>query len=218
MADDLSNMKKTLEESEKNKKHLQTKGGRTLSFEGDKNESNIKKKKKKGKQEVKGALLIKENVEKEKLKAGMNKTKTHIKFNADSTTGIDKEIAMHDIDCEEKAKAEKEAEEERQKIEQEKKQNEDNKKASNSIIDETRLFVMNLSYNITEQELNVLFNKFGLIEEVFIPKSKFPLQKSNGYAYVKFKTLLSAVDAYATLDQTLFQVHFIFHISEFSFL
>lgn len=37
---------------------------------------------------------------------------------------------------------------------------------------ETRLFVMNLSYTVTNDELNELFGKFGEVEKIEIPLRK----------------------------------------------
>ncbi|KAK6496625.1 Multiple RNA-binding domain-containing protein 1 [Arthrobotrys musiformis] len=72
-------------------------------------------------------------------------------------------------------------------------------------IEETgRLFVRNLSYSITELELEELFSPFGELEEVHLPmdsKSHTP----KGFAYIQFKSPSSAVSAFQTLDTSIFQ-------------
>ncbi|RVD86793.1 uncharacterized protein DFL_005050 [Arthrobotrys flagrans] len=72
-------------------------------------------------------------------------------------------------------------------------------------IEETgRLFVRNLSYSITESELEELFSPFGELEEVHLPvdsKSHTP----KGFAYIQFTSPSSAISAFKTLDTSIFQ-------------
>ncbi|KAF3145271.1 Multiple RNA-binding domain-containing protein 1 [Orbilia oligospora] len=72
-------------------------------------------------------------------------------------------------------------------------------------IEETgRLFVRNLSYSITESELEELFSPFGELEEVHLPmdsKSHTP----KGFAYVQFASPSSAISAFKALDTSIFQ-------------
>ncbi|KAK6340405.1 Multiple RNA-binding domain-containing protein 1 [Orbilia blumenaviensis] len=72
-------------------------------------------------------------------------------------------------------------------------------------IEETgRLFVRNLSYSITELELEELFSQFGEIEEVHIPiGSKTHTPK--GFAYIQYTSSSSAIAAFKTLDTSIFQ-------------
>ncbi len=66
-----------------------------------------------------------------------------------------------------------------------------------------RLYVMNLSYQITHDELTDLFKKYGEVEKVEIPlrKGGTPM----GIAYVSFQHTESAVSAYASLDKKYYQ-------------
>jgi multiple RNA-binding domain-containing protein 1 len=77
--------------------------------------------------------------------------------------------------------------------------------ADEALVDENRLYVMNLPFETTEYELNEKFGTYGNIEGISIPKMRGTGQ-GKGYAYVAYTTAESAIDAYAHLDQTVFQV------------
>ncbi|KAI5850647.1 putative pre-rRNA processing protein Mrd1 [Tricharina praecox] len=64
-----------------------------------------------------------------------------------------------------------------------------------------RLFVRNLSYNTTEEDLRQHFSRFGELEEVHLPIDN-KTQASKGFVYVLFKKPADAVDAFKELDQT----------------
>ena len=74
----------------------------------------------------------------------------------------------------------------------------------NSLVDDKRLFVMNLSYQVTHDELNELFGSHGKILDVEIPfgkRGRGPL----GIGFIKFETAESAISAFAALDKSYFQ-------------
>lgn len=64
---------------------------------------------------------------------------------------------------------------------------------------------MNLSYEVTHDELKTLFGKFGEIENIEIPFRKGGKGTTLGISYVKFKEIEGAITAFATLDKTYFQ-------------
>ena len=64
---------------------------------------------------------------------------------------------------------------------------------------------MNLSYEVTHDELKGLFGKFGEIENIEIPFRKGGKGTTLGISYVKFAETEGAITAFATLDKTYFQ-------------
>ncbi|KAL8313846.1 hypothetical protein RB597_006319 [Gaeumannomyces tritici] len=67
----------------------------------------------------------------------------------------------------------------------------------------SRLFVRNLPYSATEDDLRSHFEKFGSVEEVHLPVAKSSASK--GYALVLFTSASSAIDAFQKSDGSLFQ-------------
>lgn len=67
-----------------------------------------------------------------------------------------------------------------------------------------RLFVRNLSYSTSEDDLTQLFEKFGLLTEVTIPLDKNSNQPT-GFAFVTYMLPEHAVLAYQALDGQIFQ-------------
>ena len=53
-------------------------------------------------------------------------------------------------------------------------------------VDETRIYVMNLPFSITESDIHDQFQKFGDIEEIDVPLQKGA--KSKGYCFVKYRS------------------------------
>jgi multiple RNA-binding domain-containing protein 1 len=71
-------------------------------------------------------------------------------------------------------------------------------------MDTSRLFVRNLAFTCSKEELQELFSPFGTVTDVHIPlsrDSKFP----KGLAYITFSTPQEAIAAYERLDGTTFQ-------------
>jgi len=111
-----------------------------------------------------------------------------VAFMADEGSGL-----LHtQHDAKNKRKAKQEAKE--AKTEEPQQENE---------VDEQRLYVMNLAFTITHEELRELFQKYGEVEEVEIPLRKGG--QGYGFAFVKFKDVEGAVSAFAELDKTFYQ-------------
>ncbi|VDD88421.1 unnamed protein product [Enterobius vermicularis] len=75
---------------------------------------------------------------------------------------------------------------------------------TNAILDTGRLFVRNLPYTCTEDDLQFLFKKYGEIAEIqFIINKK--TRRSKGFAIVTYVFPENAVNAYSALDGTIFK-------------
>ena len=64
-------------------------------------------------------------------------------------------------------------------------------------LDTTRLYVMNLSYTVTNEELGSEFEKFGEIQSIEIPLRKGGKGAALGIAYIQYKETEGAISAYA---------------------
>ena len=73
-----------------------------------------------------------------------------------------------------------------------------------SLLDSGRLFVRNLPYSITEEDITTLFEKYGPLTEVMIPLDKEG-SHSIGYAFITFVFPEHAVKAHEELDGSIFQ-------------
>ncbi|XP_067137514.1 probable RNA-binding protein 19 isoform X2 [Centruroides vittatus] len=67
-----------------------------------------------------------------------------------------------------------------------------------------RIFVRNLSYTVTEEELEELFKKFGPLTEVHLPVDGYT-RKIKGFAFVTFMFPEHAAKAFSELDGSCFQ-------------
>ncbi len=67
-----------------------------------------------------------------------------------------------------------------------------------------RLFVRNLSYSTTEEDLRTLFERFGPLTEVTVPLDK-TTSKSTGLAFIMYMLPEHAVKALSALDAQIFQ-------------
>lgn len=72
------------------------------------------------------------------------------------------------------------------------------------IADTGRLFLRNLSFMTTENDLRKLFSRFGTLNEVHISADK-ETKKSKGFGFVTFMFPHDAVEAQKALDGTIFQ-------------
>ena len=54
------------------------------------------------------------------------------------------------------------------------------------MIDDRRLFVMNLSYEVTHEEMKELFGPYGEIEDVEIPLRKYGGGVALGISFIRF--------------------------------
>lgn len=77
------------------------------------------------------------------------------------------------------------------------------KKPEEQIEDTGRLFVRNLAYTCTEQDLKDLFSKYGPLSEVHMPISK-ETKRPKGFAYILYLLPEHAVKAYKELDNSPF--------------
>jgi len=73
-----------------------------------------------------------------------------------------------------------------------------------TIMQTSRLFLRNLAFSCTENEIMELFQPFGEVAQVHIPIDRLSKQ-AKGVAYVTFKQPTSALSAYEALDKTSFQ-------------
>ncbi|KAF2868668.1 hypothetical protein BDV95DRAFT_118939 [Massariosphaeria phaeospora] len=72
------------------------------------------------------------------------------------------------------------------------------------IRDTGRLYLRNLHYDVTEDDLRDHFAKYGSLEEVHVPTKKVD-GKSKGFAFVQFQDSEHAVEAFVQNDRTIFQ-------------
>jgi len=71
-------------------------------------------------------------------------------------------------------------------------------------LDPRRLYLKNLPFEISEDEVRALFKKFGEITEIHIPKN-YKTNQSFGYGYISFATVESSALALGSVDKTFFQ-------------
>lgn len=62
-----------------------------------------------------------------------------------------------------------------------------------------KLFVGNLSYNMTDDQLQAIFAPFGTIVSANVVKDKFS-GRSKGFAFVEYETEEAAAEAMKALD------------------
>ncbi|KAL4223638.1 putative RNA-binding protein 19 [Mactra antiquata] len=74
----------------------------------------------------------------------------------------------------------------------------------NDVAETGRLFVRNLPYTCTEDDLEEEFKKFGPLTEVKLPMDQFT-KKLKGFAFITFMMPEHAVKAYSELDGKVFQ-------------
>ncbi|KAL1451949.1 hypothetical protein WDU94_006274, partial [Cyamophila willieti] len=80
---------------------------------------------------------------------------------------------------------------------------EDSVKNAEDIAESGRIFVRNLSYTVTEDDLNKLFEKYGPVAEVILPIDK-ETEKTKGFALVTYVMPEHAALSYQNLDGTVF--------------
>ncbi|XP_045772794.1 probable RNA-binding protein 19 [Maniola jurtina] len=97
-------------------------------------------------------------------------------------------------------RAKKEAEEEEQKNSRKNRERENNEE---SVGESGSIFVRNLAYVVSEEELTQLFEKYGPLAEVHMPIDPI-LRQPKGFATVTFVIPEHAVKAYTELDGTAF--------------
>lgn len=79
-----------------------------------------------------------------------------------------------------------------------------NAPSADTIVETGRIFVRNLSYKCTEEDLRALFEPFGPISEIALPTDS-KTKKTKAIAFVTFLMPEHAVKAYSSLDGKIFQ-------------
>ena len=127
-------------------------------------------------------------------------------FMADDGLGLQH---TNDLEKEKKKKREKKEEDKKEKTDKKAAKTEEKEKEvvqaepeKDSNIDEQRLYVMNLPFTITHEEMRELFQKFGTIQDIEVPVRKAGV--GFGFAFVRFESIESTVSAFASLDKTYF--------------
>lgn len=78
-------------------------------------------------------------------------------------------------------------------------------------INPRRLYLRNIAFEVKEDDISSVFEKFGELTEVHIPINR-KTNQSFGYAYIAYATVESAVLSISEMDKTIFQGR-ILHIS-----
>jgi multiple RNA-binding domain-containing protein 1 len=138
-----------------------------------------------------GTTIVQKEINRKSTKLGAKKAKQiHIKFGGKA----DIDAAMEKI-------------EENLETNEEPKQQDENKEGEGEEdgeeIDQNRLFVMNLPFEITEEELREYFGRYGEIDEISIPLRRGGV--GTGFCFVRFMEPEAAANAYANLDKKIFQ-------------
>lgn len=71
-------------------------------------------------------------------------------------------------------------------------------------IDPKRLYLRNIPFEISEEDVRSKFEKYGDLTELHIPKN-YQTNKSFGYAYIAYATVESSIMALSEMDRTFFQ-------------
>jgi len=64
-----------------------------------------------------------------------------------------------------------------------------------------KIYVGNISYNTTEDQLNDLFTKYGTVEKVNIVRDRYT-NRARGFAFVEMESDNNAIAAISALNQT----------------
>lgn len=120
-------------------------------------------------------------------------------FMADDGSGL---VHTSKAETEKKNKRKSKEDEKAKQAEEKKEVTADVKTASaeEELIDEQRLYVMNLPFAITHDELRETFSKYGEIEDIEIPLRRGG--QGFGFAFIRFATVEASVSAFAELDKT----------------
>lgn len=136
-----------------------------------------------------GMTIVEKEINRKSTKLGRSKAKqVHIKFG--EKTDIDTALE----------KVEEEVEEEQP---EEQPVKEDENEGEGDEIDENRLYVMNLPFTITENEVRDYFGQYGEIDEISIPLRRGGI--GTGFCFVRYMEPEAAINAFANLDKKIFQ-------------
>ncbi|XP_073438658.1 probable RNA-binding protein 19 [Dendrobates tinctorius] len=83
-------------------------------------------------------------------------------------------------------------------------QRQNDSEVQEDLSDSGRLFVRNLPYSCTEEDLETLFSKYGPLSEIHFPIDKLT-KKPKGFAFITYLITEHAVKAYAEVDGHIFQ-------------
>ncbi|XP_077152555.1 putative RNA-binding protein 19 isoform X2 [Ranitomeya variabilis] len=83
-------------------------------------------------------------------------------------------------------------------------QRQNDSEVQEDLSDSGRLFVRNLPYSCTEEDLEALFSKYGPLSEIHFPIDKLT-KKPKGFAFITYLITEHAVKAYADVDGHIFQ-------------
>nr|CAH0113144.1 unnamed protein product [Daphnia galeata] len=81
---------------------------------------------------------------------------------------------------------------------------EDDMKKEETVAESGRIFIRNLAYTVTEEDIEALFSRYGPLAETHLPIDKHS-RKIKGFAFVTYVIPEHAVRAYTALDGTAFQ-------------
>lgn len=81
---------------------------------------------------------------------------------------------------------------------------ENDMKKEETVAESGRIFIRNLAYTVTEEDLEALFSRYGPLAETHLPIDKYS-RKIKGFAFVTYVIPENAVRAYTALDGTAFQ-------------
>lgn len=89
-----------------------------------------------------------------------------------------------------KQEKEKKADEETKDVDEKK---EEKPSTESDFVDDKRLFVMNLSYTVTKEELQEVFGKYGQVQDIEIPFRKGGRGTPLGLGFVRYAEAESAI-------------------------
>ncbi|XP_057365562.1 probable RNA-binding protein 19 [Daphnia carinata] len=81
---------------------------------------------------------------------------------------------------------------------------ENDMKKEETVAESGRIFIRNLAYTVTEEDLEALFSRYGPLAETHLPIDKYS-RKIKGFAFVTYVIPENAVRAHTALDGTAFQ-------------
>ncbi|XP_046463515.1 probable RNA-binding protein 19 isoform X3 [Daphnia pulex] len=139
---------------------------------------------------VKGVAYIGFSSEKD-MKKALNKHRSFYAGNRISVVKSEKKIIL---DEEPKSQTKNEAWE----------RQENDMKKEETVAESGRIFIRNLAYTATEEDIEALFSRYGPLAETHLPIDKHS-RKIKGFAFVTYVIPEHAVRAYTALDGTAFQ-------------
>ena len=81
--------------------------------------------------------------------------------------------------------------------------NRDQKEETDQLLEHGRLFIRNLSYTVTEADLEKLFSPYGSLSETYLPVDP-TTQNSIGFGFITFMFSEHACHALSELDASIF--------------